>query len=132
MHAIRHIIFKRGASVTHSITFNVKADISNVTFRPEDTYKNQPEKRQKIMQDAFAYAAISGLDKAGRRRGQRRPPDLKFERVTATVLDENNQRMYYYRKSDKTFWERVHIPTSASSNSGIWNIKDDYVKDYKG
>ena len=35
--------------------------------------------------------------------------------------------MYFYRKSDKTFWDRVHIPKNTDANAHIWDKIGDYV-----
>lgn len=52
----------------------------------------------------------------------------KFPRYTAVILDKKGQRMYFYRKSDGEFFERVHIPTECPENEGIWKRTDDYVQ----
>ena len=34
----------------------------------------------------------------------------KFSRLTALVRDKSGNQLYFYRTTDKTFWERIHIP----------------------
>lgn len=49
-----------------------------------------------------------------------------FERVTTIIYNKSGARLYFYRKSDKTFWDRVHVPSSATANSHVWQKTDDY------
>ena len=35
--------------------------------------------------------------------------------------------MYFYRLSDKTFWERIHFPRNTRANASIFVKTDDYV-----
>ena len=43
----------------------------------------------------------------------------QFSQLTATVKDKNGNQLYFYRTSDGTFWERVHIP----EDSAVWPTK---------
>ena len=47
---------------------------------------------------------------------------------TGALFDANEQQMYWYRKSDKTFWERVHFLRNTTKNASEWAKVDDYVK----
>ena len=34
--------------------------------------------------------------------------------------------MYFYRTSDGTFWDRIHIPRNTPANQGLWVNQPDY------
>ena len=36
--------------------------------------------------------------------------------------------MYFYRKSDNTIWDRIHIPRNTAENAEIWKKTNEYVK----
>lgn len=46
----------------------------------------------------------------------------------ATIKDKKGYQMYFYRKSDGTFWERVHIPLNSGPNERVWDKPNDYVQ----
>ena len=98
---------------------------------------------------ADKYAAISGLEAADAKSAEfalvlfAMPPwclesdelclaavhtPAEIERFTATMRDKEGHQMYFYRKSDGTFWERMHIPTDSSANADIWSRIDDYIR----
>ncbi|KAJ7035843.1 hypothetical protein C8F04DRAFT_498031 [Mycena alexandri] len=134
---LRNIAMKRSGSLLQTVKLTVapKADVSNVAFQDPAVYSKQTVERQAAFKDTVNYAASAGLDAGGAES-----VDLAgsfhsggsgtdtFDRLTATVRDKNNNQLYFYRQSDNTFWERIHIPRNTSANAHLYNIKNDYVK----
>ncbi|KAF8885736.1 hypothetical protein BD779DRAFT_1673470 [Infundibulicybe gibba] len=54
----------------------------------------------------------------------------KFSRVTALIRDGDKNQLYFYRTTDKTFWDRVHIPESDSGTD--WPSTPMYIGITKG
>jgi hypothetical protein len=42
----------------------------------------------------------------------------QFSRLTATIKDNESKRLYFYRTTDGTFWDRIHIPEDPNHQSG--------------
>ena len=61
--AIRTIIFRKSPTVP--VTIQIKRDISSVNFDNNDTYKNQPKKRQLVIDNTTEFGKDAGLDAAG-------------------------------------------------------------------
>lgn len=51
-------------------------------------------------------------------------PDT-FSRLTVKVKDSKNNQLYFFRTTDKTFWERLHIPEDRTI--AAWPTKAIYV-----
>ncbi|THV00989.1 hypothetical protein K435DRAFT_584958, partial [Dendrothele bispora CBS 962.96] len=53
------------------------------------------------------------------RRGQTHSD--KFSCYTVLFKDKEDQQMYFYRKKNKSFWSRVHVPEKIEENQKLWN-----------
>ncbi len=49
-----------------------------------------------------------------------------FKHLTVRFFDKDGRQMYFYRKSDKSFWDVLHVPEDTAENKAIWRIEDDY------
>ncbi|KAJ7444760.1 hypothetical protein B0H11DRAFT_2088364 [Mycena galericulata] len=132
---LRNITMKRGGSLLQTVKLKIaKADISTVAFQDPTVYKNQPAARQAAFNDTVVYCASCGAD-AGGADSAILPGGFHsggsgidtYERLTATLRDKSGNRLYYYRQSDNTFWDRIHIPRNNASNAGLYNKQNDYV-----
>ncbi|KAJ6622058.1 hypothetical protein B0H10DRAFT_2214663 [Mycena sp. CBHHK59/15] len=128
---------KRSGSLlqTLKLTVALKADMSNVTFQDPTVYSKQTVGCQVAFKDTVNYAAIAGLDAGGAESVDLAGPFHSggsgtdtFDCLTATMRDKNNNQLYFYRQSDNTFWERIHIPKNTSTNVHLYNIQNNYVK----
>lgn len=50
-----------------------------------------------------------------------------YEHLTGATYDANGNRIYWYRMSDGTFWDRLHFPRNTLANKDLWEVKKDYV-----
>ena len=41
------------------------------------------------------------------------------EHLTGTVKDKNDNQMYFHRLDNNTYWDRIHIPRSATAASNV-------------
>ncbi|KAJ7881116.1 hypothetical protein B0H14DRAFT_2340477 [Mycena olivaceomarginata] len=128
---------RRGGSLLQTVALQVvpRADVSTVAFVDPKVLSNQTAACQEAFKDVMDYAAISGLDSGGANKVELNGgyhSSLtgldKFERLTATVRDKDENRLYFYRRSDGTFWERIHIPRNSEANANLYEVRDDYVK----
>ncbi|KXN83019.1 hypothetical protein AN958_01954 [Leucoagaricus sp. SymC.cos] len=133
---IHNIVMRRGTSIscTVSLTVQSRADISSAAFSDLQVYSKQPAIWQAAFVETTLYAAKAGLDAAGADSAELiggyhsgGTGIDSFKCLTAMIRDKQGNQMYFYCKSDKTFWERIHIPRNTTANVGIWNINDDYV-----
>ncbi|EJD48977.1 hypothetical protein AURDEDRAFT_161914 [Auricularia subglabra TFB-10046 SS5] len=122
------------ASIVQSVVFT--RPVSSVTFS-SPAYTKKQGTANAIVSEVTEFASTSGLDGGGAESvtlsgpahsGSTGHPD-KFERTTGPVFDKNGQQLYWYRKSDGRFFDRIHFPrkTQANIQSGVFTKKDDYV-----
>ncbi len=38
--------------------------------------------------------------------------------VTVVITDDDDHQMYFFRKSDRTFWDKIHVPSSEAALNG--------------
>lgn len=140
MLAIRNISFKRGAtrSLSHTILFQWIRSVStgNIRFNNPNVLSSQPEKRAIAVTTVIKFFEQCGLDAAGAVKVEIRSAGFHkggygidtSERLTVNVLDAQGNLMFWYRKSDQTFWNSIHVPADIEENEEIWERMDDYVR----
>lgn len=140
--------FLRRVVLTRTITtatLNLTREISTAGFTNPDVYKNAPILKQEAIDTVIRFAALCGIDAGGGDSVELpyvtqcimplHSTDLLFrgafhsggpsygdsyERLTGLVKDKAGRRLYFYRTSDGTFWDRVHIPRNTLANQALW------------
>ncbi|KAF9495904.1 hypothetical protein BDN71DRAFT_1506250 [Pleurotus eryngii] len=133
---LRNITLRSVDAVLKTLTMRLiqEAPISTARWADQNTYKKQPKVRQQALTDITEYSASCGADKAGAvtaeaAGGYHEGTGVDtWSRVTVKFWDENNNQMYFRRKSDDTYWDRLHIPERIEMNKKLWEIEDDYSR----
>ncbi|GLB43877.1 hypothetical protein LshimejAT787_1500610 [Lyophyllum shimeji] len=120
---LRQIIIQ-GSSTTPTI--DCIRSISSTTFQNTTVYSKSPTEKQEVITKTAKFAAVSGLDAAGAESVVLPGPFHKggggidvFERVTGVVKDKSGNRLYFYRTTDHTFWDRIHFPRDETSSDWV-------------
>ena len=103
-------------------------------------YSRQPEKAGEAFEDTVQYFASAELNPAGAYSvelaltffttlsqcivsdspssgGYHKSGSDSAERLTGTVKDKDGNRMYFRKPDDNAYWDRIHIPGSATTPS---------------
>ncbi|KDQ25191.1 hypothetical protein PLEOSDRAFT_1084843 [Pleurotus ostreatus PC15] len=134
MFNLRNIAIRRGSSLSQTITMKIKsASISTAVWDDQKTYSKQLEIHKAALNTTFKYARVCGADKAGAVKAEIRggfhtsSERDSFKHLTVRFFDKDGRQMYFYRKSDKSFWDVLHVPEDTAANNAIWRIEDDYA-----
>ncbi|KAJ7224021.1 hypothetical protein B0H12DRAFT_1328830 [Mycena haematopus] len=115
------------------LSLKAQRGVSTVTFGDPNVYRTQPATRLAAVRDTVKYAAICGADKAGAESieiagGYHTSRTDRVNHITGLALDKNGDQLYFHRRSDNTYWERLHIPEDTPANARLYqNAYNDYT-----
>ncbi|KAK7450133.1 hypothetical protein VKT23_013015 [Stygiomarasmius scandens] len=129
--AVRRIVLKKPFGV-FSQTAEFVRDLSVKSFRDSTVYRNKPKKIQEAFLAVDDFAEDAGLNDAGAEVAvfegpEHQSPSDNTVHYTVEFRDNKNKVIYWYRKSDGTFWDRLHMPARVPANQEIW---DSFTKKY--
>ena len=118
-----------------AVTYKRLISTQNITFNFPTTLSSNPEAREDMKAVIALYSERCGADKGGAytagvraswHSGSLSHGDT-YKRTTVTFINEAGQRLFWYRKSDQSYWDSIHVPANIPENREIWEVQDDYV-----
>lgn len=113
---LRSIVGHRTRSASEAV--RASRDASVGTFCNSSEYPlSHPAAKQDAADKVIRYVAASGIETAGAETALIMGPFHKggfgtdrFRRLTVVIEDKDGERLYFYRTTDRTFWDEIHIP----------------------
>lgn len=108
--------------------------IQNVTFKDDSVLSSQLDKKEKMKETIVSYFARSGLDKGGAHSvtvhggwhsGSLTHGDV-WNRTTLSVWDKDGSKLFW-KRSDGTFWDVIHVPEDTPANQEVWDRGEVYT-----
>jgi hypothetical protein len=105
-----------------------------IGFKDPSILSKHPERKEELKLTVKKYFEEAGMDRCGAHEARVNGAwhagsaghEDKFSRITVTVLNGRNERLYWYRTTDKTFWDVIHVPENTDENQWIWDQGEVY------